>query len=183
MSRGARHVATPSQTIGPYWHLIEDKSWSDLTRFGAREAHPDRQVITLNGVLTDGDGLPFPEACVEIWQSDPGASDVFPAFGRCATDRDGVYRFITLKPGPERGRGNVQQAPHIAICVLARGLMRGLVTRAYFQGEALNETDPVLGSIEDPKRRGSLIAESDGAESWRMDICLQGENETVFFDV
>ncbi len=135
-------VATASQTIGPYWHLVEDKSWADLTRFGARDAYPGREVITLRGMLTDGDELAFPEACVEIWQSDPEASDAFPAYGRSATDRDGMYSFTTLKPGAVRGRGNAQQAPHIAVCVLARGLMRGLVTRAYFQGEALNDTDP-----------------------------------------
>lgn len=176
-------VATASQTIGPYWHLIEDKSWSDLTRFGASEAYPDRAVIQLRGVLTDGDGLPFPEACVEIWQSDPAASDSFPAFGRSATDRDGIYRFTTLMPGPVAGRGNMQQAPHIAICVLARGLMRGLVSRAYFEGEPLNESDQILQSIEDVRRRSTLIARPEGPDEWRLDICLQGTNETVFFEV
>ncbi len=176
-------VATASQTIGPYWHLIEDKSWADLTRFGAEQAYPDRQRISLTGVLTDGDGLPFPEACIEIWQADPRACDAFPGFGRCATDRDGQFRFITLKPGPVPGRGNAQQAPHIAVCVLARGLMRGLMTRAYFEDEALNENDPLLTSIEEPMRRRTLIARTAGEGVWRMDICLQGTNETVFLDV
>jgi protocatechuate 3,4-dioxygenase alpha subunit len=81
------------------------------------------------------------------------------------------------------GRGNAQQAPHIAICVLSRGLMRALVTRAYFQGEALNETDPLLMSIEEPARRATLIARPEGAGTWRMDVRLQGEGETVFLDV
>lgn len=169
---------TASQTIGPFWHLLEDPTWADLTRFGAEG---DRIVLT--GVLTDGDGLPFPEACIEIWQSDPPASDRFPGFGRCATDRDGQFRFTTLKPGPVPGRGNAQQAPHIAVTVLARGLMRGLVTRAYFDAEPLNATDPLLTSIEDPVRRATLIARPDGAATWRLDICLQGTNETVFLDV
>lgn len=176
-------IATASQTIGPFWHLVEDKSWADLTRFGAERAYPEHPRIRLTGILTDGDGAPFPEACVEIWQSDPAASDAFPGFGRCATDRDGWFRFTTLKPGPVPGRGNAQQAPHIAICVLARGLMRGLVTRAYFAGESLNESDPLLSSIEVPARRNTLIARPAGAATWRMDICLQGANETVFFDV
>ncbi len=176
-------TATASQTIGPYWHLLEDPSWADLTRFGAARAYPERERITLSGVLTDGDGLPFPDACIEIWQSDPSACDAFPAFGRCGTNRDGQFRFITLKPGPVPGRGNAQQAPHIAVTVLSRGLMRGLVTRAYFQGDPLNETDPLLVSIEDPARRATLIARPDGPASWRMDICLQGANETVFLDV
>lgn len=178
-----KRVATASQTIGPYWHLIEDKSWSDLTRFGACQAFPDREVITLRGALTDGDGLPFPEACIELWQSDPEATPAFPAFGRSATDRDGVYSFTTLRPGPVRGRGNVQQAPHIALCILARGLMRGLVTRAYFQNEGLNETDPLLNSVEDPERRRTMIARPEGPGAWRLDIRLQGEGETVFLDV
>ena len=108
--------------------------------------------------MQDGDGNPCADTCVEIWQSDPLASDSFPGFGRCATDAKGAFRFVTLKPGPVRGRGNTQQAPHIAICIMARGLMRGLVTRAYFQNEALNETDPLLMSIEEPARRNTLIA-------------------------
>ncbi|HET8997585.1 MAG TPA: protocatechuate 3,4-dioxygenase subunit alpha [Acetobacteraceae bacterium] len=170
--------ATASQTIGPYWHLIEDKSWSDLTRFGA-----EGERITLTGRVLDGDGAPCADACVEIWQSDPPASDVFPGFGRSVADASGAFRFVTLKPGPVPGRGNAQQAPHIAICILSRGLMKGLVTRAYFQGEALNETDPLLMSLEDPARRATLIARPDGPGIWRLDIRLQGDRETVFLEV
>jgi protocatechuate 3,4-dioxygenase alpha subunit len=171
-------TATASQTIGPYWHLLEDPAWADLTRFGA-----EGEKITLTGAVLDGDGKPCADACVEIWQSNPLASDSFPGFGRSNTDSAGMYRFTTVKPGPVAGRGNAQQAPHIAICVLSRGLMRGLVTRAYFQGEKLNETDPLLLSIEEPARRGTLIARSVGVGTWRLDIRLQGDGETVFLDV
>jgi protocatechuate 3,4-dioxygenase alpha subunit len=175
-------IATASQTIGPYWHILEDKSWADLTRFGATG-----ERIVLTGRVLDGDGRPCSDACVEIWQADPPASDVFPGFGRANTDADGRFRLITIRPGPVAGAhgalGNVQQAPHIAICLLSRGLMRGLVTRAYFQGEPLNETDPLLLSIDDPVRRGTLIAMPDGPGVWRLDIRLQGERETVFLDV
>ena len=94
-----------------------------------------------------------------------------------------MFRFTTLKPGPVPGRGNAQQAPHIAVTVLSRGLMRGLVTRAYFQGDTLNDTDPLLLSVEDPARRATLIARPAGAGVWRLDIRLQGEGETVFLDV
>src|ERR1700688_2603653 len=73
--------ATASQTIGPYWHLLEDKSWADLTRFGATG-----EKIVLTGAVLDGDGKPCADACVEMWQSDPVASDVFPGFGRSNTD-------------------------------------------------------------------------------------------------
>jgi protocatechuate 3,4-dioxygenase, alpha subunit len=172
-----------SQTIGPYWHLIADNSWADLTRFGARQAYPDHTCINLIGAVTDGDAAPVTDACVEIWQSDPTSSESFPGFGRCGTDRNGGFRFMTLKPGPVPGRGNVQQAPHIALCIFARGLMRGLVTRAYFDNEPLNTTDPLLISIADPTRRATLIARPEARDTWRLDIHLQGSHETVFFEI
>jgi len=85
------------------------------------------------------------------------------------------------------GRGNAQQAPHFAITILARGLLKGLTTRVYFAGDPLIETDPLLSSIEDPTRRATLIAEPDSAAGWRIDIRLQrgphAETETVFLDV
>jgi protocatechuate 3,4-dioxygenase alpha subunit len=171
-------IATASQTVGPFWHLLEDPAWADLTRFGA-----PGERMTLTGVVLDGDGRPCPDACVEMWQAHPPASDSFPGFGRSSTDSAGTYRFVTVKPGPVAGRGNAQQAPHIALCILSRGLMRALVTRAYFHGEALNETDPLLMSIEDPARRATLIAHPAGAGVWRMDVRLQGDRETVFLDV
>jgi len=170
--------ATPSQTIGPYWHLLEDPAWADLTRFGA-----EGERIILTGAVLDGDGKPCTDACIEIWQSDPPACDSFPGFGRSNTDSSGVYRFTTIKPGPVHGRGNTQQAPHIALCILSRGLMRALVTRAYFQGDKLNDTDPLLMSLDDPARRGTLIARPAGPATWRMDVRLQGDGETVFLDL
>jgi len=85
------------------------------------------------------------------------------------------------------GRGNAQQAPHFALLILARGLLKGLTTRAYFAGEPLNETDPLLSSIEDPARRATLIAAATGIDSWHIDIRLQRgakqEPETVFLDI
>ena len=92
-------AATASQTIGPYWHLLEDTSWSDLTRFGA-----EGERIVLLGTVTDGDGLPITDACVELWQPSPPASATWDGFGRAATDIEGNYRFVTLKPGPVPGR-------------------------------------------------------------------------------
>jgi protocatechuate 3,4-dioxygenase alpha subunit len=170
--------STASQTAGPFWHLLQDTGWADLTRFGA-----EGERIVLTGRIVDGGGAPVTDACVEIWQADPPASDRFQGFGRAGTDADGRFRFVTLRPGPVRGRGNAQQAPHIAVQIFARGLLRGLATRAYFAGEALNATDPLLASIEDPERRATLIAQADGAGAWRLDIRLQGEAETVFLDI
>ena len=174
--------ATSSQTIGPFWHLIEHPEWADLTRFAAAG---DR--IRLSGTVIDGDGNPVTDAAVELWQADPPAGEHFPAFGRSRTDEAGRFHFKTLRPGPVPGRGNAQQAPHFAITIFARGLLKALTTRAYFAGEPLNDSDPLLSSIDDPKRRATLLAKPDGGGGWRMDIRLQrgarGEAETVFLDI
>jgi protocatechuate 3,4-dioxygenase alpha subunit len=174
--------ATGGQTIGPFWHLIEHPEWADLTRFGA--AGPQ---VTLTGSIIDGDGNPITDAAVELWQSDPPADDHFPGFGRSRTDEAGRFQFKTVKPGPVPGRGNAQQAPHFSLTILARGLLKGLTTRAYFAGEPLNETDPLLSSIEDAPRRATLLAQPESDSRWRLDIRLQrgprGETETVFLDI
>ena len=170
--------ATASQTIGPYWHLLEDPSWADLTRFGA-----PGERITLTGAVLDGDGKPCADACVEMWQSDPpGVRRV----SRIWPQQHRRRRHVPVHNGEAGAGGGArqsQQAPHIALCILSRGLMRGLVTRAYFQGETLNDTDPLLLSIDEPARRGTLIAKPAGAGTWRMDVRLQGDGETVFLDV
>ncbi len=101
-------TTTTSQTIGPYWHLLEDKSWADLTRFGATG-----EIITLEGRILDGAGSPMTDACVEIWQGSPARSEVFPGFGRSATDAQGRYHFKTIKPAAISGPGNALQAPHL----------------------------------------------------------------------
>ena len=159
-------IATASQTIGPYWHLMEEPEWSDLTRFGA-----EGERIMLIGTVSDGDGLPVTDAAVELWQPSPESSETWDGFGRVATDIEGNYRFITL---------------NVALSIFARGIMYQLQTRAYFDGEALNESDPLLSSLE-AERRTTLLArnvgERDGLPAWRLDIKLQGEDETVFLDV
>jgi protocatechuate 3,4-dioxygenase alpha subunit len=172
------HGLTPSQTIGPYWHIIAHPEWADLTRFGAKG-----ERMILSGRILDGDGAPVADAAVEIWQADPPADEIFPGFGRAAADAEGKFRFITLKPGPVPGRGNVQQAPHLAMAIFARGLLKPLFTRVYFAGEPANETDPLLNQIEDPLRRASLIAQPAGEDGFVIDIHLQGARETVFLDI
>jgi protocatechuate 3,4-dioxygenase, alpha subunit len=170
--------ATASQTIGPYWHLIEDPAWADLTRFGA-----GGEKIALTGTIFDGAGSTVTDAAIEIWQTSPEASDIFPAFGRCRTNSHGSFRFTTLKPGPVAGLGNTQQAPHVAIRVFARGLLVALTTRLYFEDEPLNEADPVLSLIGDESRRRTLIARKVLPDTWELDVRLQGENETVFMEI
>jgi protocatechuate 3,4-dioxygenase alpha subunit len=152
------------------------------------------EAIEITGRVTDGDKKPVPDAMIEIWQADAGgcyASPVDPrfisssdehfiGFGRASTDEEGVYRFRTVRPGRVPGPGNSLQAPHIAIGVLGRGLLKRLVTRLYFGDADENIDDPILALVPEA-RRDTLIAKlSNGV--WRFDIRLQGQGETVFFD-
>jgi len=168
---------TTSQTIGPYWHLLEDKSWADLTRFGV-----EGEIITITGTIHDGAGKPLTDACVEIWQSSPPATKEFLGFGRAATDDAGKFSFKTLKPSAVPGPGNSLQAPHLAVTILARGLLFHLSTRLYFDGDPANQNDPILGLV-DEARRGTLIAHETKPGVWYLDINLQGADETVFFEI
>ncbi len=192
----AKLIATATQTAGPFFHFgLVRPEWADLT--GGGKAKGDR--IVLEGRVTDADGAPLPDAIVEIWQAnaagryehpedmqDKPLDPHFRGFGRAFTDKDGVYRFTTVKPGAVPGRGNALQAPHIAVSIAARGLLHHLFTRVYFAGEKLNATDPVLSSIDDPERQKTLLAEPNGKANggmvWRFDIALQGKSETAFFD-
>lgn len=171
-------VATAFQTIGPYWHLLEHAEQADLTRFGAAG-----EKLTLVGRIIDGAGAAVADAAVELFQASPASSESFPGWGRGRTDASGEYRFTTIKPGPLPGRGNSIQAPHFALNIFARGILTRLYTRAYFAGEPLNATDPLLALVEDPARRATLIATPDGIAVWRKDIVLQGAGETVFIAV
>jgi protocatechuate 3,4-dioxygenase alpha subunit len=186
LNRAREHVApTASQTAGPYWHLIDFPDWADLLRADGPNAGYDRgERIVLTGRVTDGEGAPCTDAMVEIWQADPEGSyeGGFHGFGRCATDAEGRFRFVTVKPGPVRGIGNATQAPHVVLSLFARGLLKQLVTRLYFAGEKLNGTDPVLAAVP-AERRGTLIAQPAGSGEWRLDIRLQGAGETVFLEV
>ncbi len=126
--------------------------------------------------MTDGHGRTVAGRCRSRYDSG------FHGFGRCATDAQGRFCFATLKPGPVAGPGNGIQAPHVALTIFARGLMRGLVTRAYFAGDARLAEDPILALVP-RQRRATLIAQPDGQGAWRLDIRLQGEGETVFLEV
>jgi protocatechuate 3,4-dioxygenase alpha subunit len=153
--------------------------------------------ITVVGKVFDADGTPVPDALIEIWQAnaqgrynspnddraDLPLDSTFIGFGRAATADDGSFRFLTLLPGATPGPGNSQQAPHIAVGVLGRGLLKRLVTRLYFDSHPLNELDPILALVA-PARRGTLLASAsaDDASVWRFDIRLGGDDETVFFD-
>jgi protocatechuate 3,4-dioxygenase alpha subunit len=154
---------TASQTIGPFWHMLEHPEHADLTRFGA--AGPR---LVLSGRVIDGDDTAITDACVEIWQASPAASPQFPGWGRCPTDAHGEFRFVTVAPDAA--------APCLSVAVLARGLLKPLWTRVYFADVA----DPLLASLT-PARRATLLARTD-RNGWRWDIRLQGDGETVFLD-
>lgn len=177
--------ATASQTAGPYWHLIDFPEWADLLRADGPNSGAVGERVVLTGRITDGDGAVVSDALVEIWQAGPdGCYEAgFHGFGRCGTDAAGAFRFVTLKPGAVAGPGNTNQAPHITLAIFARGLMKHVVTRAYFADDPLNVTDSVLNMVEDKVRRATLIAQPSGPSEWRLDIVLQGEGETVFLDV
>lgn len=153
------------------------------------------ETITLEGVVYDADGKPVPDAMIEIWQanaagryaspdddrSNPPLDEGFIGFGRAATDENGLYRFRTVRPGPVPGPDNGLQAPHIAVGVFGRGVIKRLATRIYFEDAAENASDPILALVP-AERRDTLVARKVD-DAWRFDIVLQGERETVFFDV
>jgi protocatechuate 3,4-dioxygenase alpha subunit len=188
-------IPTPSQTVGPFFHLgLARPEWGDLTA-----GNPAGERITIEGRILDGDGLPVPDAMVELWQAnaagrynhpddrqtDKPLDPNFRGYGRVATDADGRFRIVTIKPGPVPGRGNSLQAPHINLAVFGRGLLKHLYTRLYFADETANANDPLLTSIDDEAARRTLLAtrETAAAAAYRFDIVLQGEHETVFLDI
>ena len=171
---------TPSQTVGPFLHLV--LPWPDGPEV---VPEPTPGGFWLRGRLVDGDGQPVPDGVIETWQADPDGqynAPGFRGFGRAATDVDGRWGIYTVKPGVVAGYDGRPQAPHVEVSVFARGLLDRVVTRIYFDDEAAaNAVDPVLVAVE-PARRATLLAAVTG-EGYRFDIRLQGDDETVFFDV
>ncbi|WP_288351195.1 protocatechuate 3,4-dioxygenase subunit alpha [uncultured Thalassospira sp.] len=199
---------TASQTAGPYVHigLIPKQAGFDIfennfTNIMADENTRGERII-IEGRVIDGTGTPLRDALLEIWQANAdgrynheldrqntGEIDAnFRGWGRTGTDFEtAVYRFETIKPGVVTGRNGRDMAPHVNFWIVARGINIGLNTRMYFADEQnANEADPVLNLIEQAERRKTLIATRDDSGAvpvYRFDIVLQGENETVFFDI
>jgi protocatechuate 3,4-dioxygenase alpha subunit len=181
---------TPSQTVGPYFHVgLPFETGASLVT----EATLGRR-IRIEGTVRDGAGSPVPDALVEIWQANAAGAyrhpsddrgvvldPAFDGFGRCPTDSDGRFTFDTIKPGAVPDHLGRPQAPHVLVCLSARGLLLHLYTRIYFEDELGNSEDPVLGVIPEARRR-TLVASRSG-ETYRFDIHLQGPDETVFFDL
>lgn len=191
---------TPSQTVGPFFaYGLAPQQYGHPMKSVATGDIVDETVagerIRIVGQVLDGEGAPIADALVEIWQADAqgryahpadrrGANTGFRGFGRQGTGTDPHNRFIfdTVKPGAVDG----EQAPHISVIVFMRGLLSHAYTRLYFADETqANARDPVLASVPQ-ERRATLIAErQEGAAGavYRFDIRMQGEAETVFFDV
>lgn len=182
---------TPSQTIGPFFSFsLTPGSKDRIAQLAGTDLRTEDVVgepILIEGSVTDGAGDPVTDAMVEIWQADGagrypdrGSNTAFKGFGRAET-KAGRFAFRTVKPGATEAG-----APHIGVNVFARGMLRHMVTRIYFADEPANADDPVLKLV--PKeRRATLLARRDGSADglrrYLFDIRLQGDRETVFFDV
>ncbi|MGH6740270.1 MAG: protocatechuate 3,4-dioxygenase subunit alpha [Bradyrhizobium sp.] len=192
---------TPSQTVGPFFKYgltpNGQYDWNDA--FTGNLLTPDisGERIRVEGRVFDGDGAPVPDCMLEVWQADSQGrfadpqdkralpNTKFRGFGRVGTDANGVYAFDTIKPGAVPDPDGKPQAPHLLLAVFARGMLRHLYTRVYFDGEAANGSDPVLALVP-PDRRATLIAgrePGNGNAVYKLDLRLQGDGETVFFDV
>lgn len=198
---------TPSQTVGPFFSI--GFAWLERTDLNGPSDEGSR--VKIRGQVIDGAGEPVPDALLEIWQADAEGRYAHPedaadrmtanhffGFGRVPVNQNGEFQFTTIKPGCVPAASGKPQAPHLVVSVFMRGLLRRLVTRVYFPGEPANESDPVLASVP-ASRRHTLIALVDNScgcaehrcdqmnaantETLLWDVHLQGDNETVFFDL
>lgn len=200
--RPGRLRESPSQTAGPFVHIglaprfagvegVADLGSGPLYREGVRG-----ERITIAGRVIDGTGAEVRDALVEAWQADAAglypspseargrADSAFIGWGRSPIGADGCFRFETVRPGPVPDRHGRVQAPHVTLWVVARGINLGLHTRLYFpEDEAAHASDPLLGRIDPPARRQTLIAQREASGAYRFDVRLQGEGETVFLDI
>jgi protocatechuate 3,4-dioxygenase alpha subunit len=191
-------ATTASQTVGPFFkYALDHPAWADLTTGG-----PAGERVRIAGRVLDGDGVPVPDAMLEIWQANAAGKYAHPGdtqdrpldpnfrgFGRACTDDAGHYAFTTIVPGAVPDARGVPQAPHVNVSIFARGLLKRLVTRVYFGDRAdANAADPLLQSIADAVVRATLVAARasagpEGLPTYTFDIVLQGTNETAFLDV
>jgi protocatechuate 3,4-dioxygenase alpha subunit len=168
---------TPSQTVGPFfWFGLCERPSSDLV------THERSAALRVFGFVFDGADEPVSDAMVEIWQADEqGTYRGDFGWGRCGTDADGRFSFVTVKPGPVPASDGALQAPHLVVLVFARGLLKPVLTRMYFPDEPdANAADPVLTAIDEAGARDTLIA-AEAADGLRFDIRLQGDRQTTFF--
>ena len=191
MNDTSKHGLTPSQTVGPYLHIGLD--WLNVTELAPEGVAGERIVI--QGQVLDADRQPIPDGMVEIWQANSHGKYAHPddaralpldagfhGFGRLATDEQGRFRFSTIKPGSVPDAQGRPQAPHLIVNVFARGLLKQLVTRMYFPGDA-HEADSLLQQVP-AARRATLVAKQAGEGVFEWNILIGGGvDETVFFEL
>jgi protocatechuate 3,4-dioxygenase, alpha subunit len=189
---------TPSQTVGPFFAYgltpTGQYEWNDAFSNNLVTADTAGERIRIQGRVFDGDGAAVPDCMLEIWQADASGNfadpkdkralpnSKFRGFGRCGTDPNGDYAFDTIKPGQVPDPDGKPQAPHMLLAIFGRGMPLQTYTRIYLDTEAANAADPILALVPSD-RRATLIAKRDGNGVYRFDIHLQGDNETVFFDI
>ena len=179
-------VATASQTVGPFFDFGLTTPNAALGQMAGPDTPGDHICLRIR--VYDGDGAVVPDAVVELWQADASgaftgvpdrepatAGQAFLGWGRQGTNADGECEFHTVRPGAAEG------ASHLNVCLFARGLLRHIFTRIYFAGDPALSADPVLALVPEARRQ-TLLAQLDG-DSWVFDLRLQGEHETVFFDL
>jgi protocatechuate 3,4-dioxygenase alpha subunit len=186
-------AATTSQTVGPYFQI--GMQWYYPDNLAPEGVSGER--VAIQGRVLDGDGVPVPDAVLEIWQANAQGKyahaedtqskpleSAFNGYGRVPTDNEGRFCFTTIKPGPVPGPEGKDQAPHLLVSVFMRGLLTRLVTRVYFPNDTRNADDYILNLVE-PERRSTLIAKTVGDRAGVLvwDVVLQGEKETVFFEL
>lgn len=197
-----KYVQTPGQTIGPFFAYCltpEPYGYPGIAGNVLVTQETTGERIRIMGRLIDGTGAPMDDALIELWQANAAGRYAHPAdrrgdvpldpsfggFGRCMTAKDGSFTFDTVKPGRVPGQGNRLQAPHVSIVIHSRGMLSHAYGRIYFSDEdAANAEDPVLALVPED-RRDTLIAtreDTPGGTVYRLDIHMQGERETVFFD-
>jgi protocatechuate 3,4-dioxygenase, alpha subunit len=187
MTGDARQVPAGSQTVGPYFRIGLDYLMDRAPTIDAATAG----AIEIRGRVLDRDGAPVPDAMLEFWAAGTGTTlssstlnhTPYPmGFRRAATDGDGNFTVVAARPAAVALGDGRMQAPHMFVLVFARGLLRHLISRVYFEDEPGNVEDAVLQQVP-VERRGSLIAqrESDRENLYRWNLILQGQDETVFF--
>ncbi len=192
---------TPSEVTGPiFGHERVGSLDHDLTR--QHDGEPIGQRIIVTGRVLDAGGRPVPDTLVEIWQANasgryrhprddwPGTIDPnFTGAGRAATDADGHYRFVTVRPGayPWKNHHNAWRPAHIHFSLFGRSFSQRLVTQMYFPDDPLFFQDPIFGSVPDPAARQRLVSRYDHdvttpewALGFRFDLVVRGPDATPF---